>query len=115
MTETAKNTTKKATTKKVTPVKVDRLANNKTFTYTDKNGAEHKYVLQFPGVVKTWEMIDNATMQNGQIAKSILADEYIRNVVVEPQGLTLDSFDYLPGLDELYNAIDLFLGEKMSD
>ena len=53
MTETAKNTTKKAATKKVTPVKVDRLANNKTFTYTDKNGAEHKYVLQFPGVVKT--------------------------------------------------------------
>ena len=54
-------------------------------------------------------------MENGQLAKSVLADEYIRNVVVEPAGLTLDDFDNRPGLNELYNAIDLFLGKKMSD
>lgn len=112
MTETKKTT---KATKKVEPQTIDRLSGNEVFKYTDKNGYEYEYTLQFPGVVKTWEMMDNATMENGQLAKSVLADEYIRNVIVEPAGLTLDDFDNRPGLNELYNAIDLFLGKKMSD
>lgn len=115
MTETKKTTTKKETTKKVEPAKIDRLSNNETFTYTDKNGYEYKYVLQFPGITRAYEMLDNATMANGQISKAVLANEYIENVVVEPAGLTLDDFDERPGVEELYNAIDLFLGGKLQD
>lgn len=107
--------TKKTTTKKAVPAKIDRLSGNETFTYKDKNGYEYKYTLQFPGMVKAYEMLDNATMANGIISKAVLMDEYFKNVVVEPRNLTLDKFDELPGAEELYQAIDSFLGEKMSD
>lgn len=97
------------------PVEVDRLGENEDYVYTDKNGAEWKYTFQFPGVRKAYEILDNATMANGQIARSIYFDEMIQNVIVEPAGLTLDDFDDRPGLDELYTALDLFLGARISD
>ena len=58
-------------------------------------------------------MIDNATMANGQIAKSILFDEYLQNVVVSEKLTSVDDLTDRPGIDDLFNAIDSFLGDLL--
>ncbi len=63
---------------KIEPQKVDRLGNNEEWIFTDANGYDWKYTFQFPGVMKAYEMLDNARMANGMIAKSILYNEYER-------------------------------------
>ena len=55
-------------------------------------------------------MIDNATMANGQVAKSIIFDEYLQNVVVSERLTSIDDLIDRPGVDDLFNAIDSFLG-----
>lgn len=109
MTEAKKTTT----TKKTAVKKFDRLGKNETWVYKDKNGKEWKYQLQFPGIRKTYEMLDNAKMPNGNLSKSVLYDEYLANVVVEPSGLTLDDFDERPGVEELFDKLDTFLGSRL--
>lgn len=98
---------------KIEPQKVDRLGQNEEWTFVDENGYEWKYTFQFPGVMKTYEMIDNARMANGVLAKSILYNEYLQNVVVSEK-LELDDMNERPGLEELFDAIDLFLGSRLS-
>ena len=104
MTETKK------TTADVQPEKIDRLGAHETWTFTDDNGYEWKYEFQFPGLKKAYEMLDDATMANGQIAKSVLFDEYLQNVVVSEKINSVDDLIDRPGVDELYTAIDSFLG-----
>ena len=58
-------------------------------------------------------MLDNARMANGMIAKSILYNEYLQNIVVSEK-LELDDMNDRPGLEELFEAMDLFLGERIS-
>ncbi len=55
-------------------------------------------------------MLDNATMANGQIAKSILFDEYLQNIVVSEKLTSLDDLIDRPGVNELFDAMDSFLG-----
>ena len=52
-------------------------------------------------------------MENGQIARSVMYDEMLKSVVVQPHGLTLDDFDNRPGAAELFDAVDSFLGSRM--
>lgn len=98
---------------KIEPQKVDRLGKNQEWTFTDDNGYEWHYTFQFPGVMKAYEMLDNARMANGMIAKSILYNEYLENIVVSEK-LELDDMNDRPGLEELFEAMDLFLGERIS-
>ena len=86
--------------KVVEPQKIDRLGAHEDWTFKDDNGYEWKYTFQFPGLKKAYEMIDNATMANGQVAKSIIFDEYLQ----------IDDLIDRPGVDDLFNAIDSFLG-----
>lgn len=109
MTEAKKTTAKKTATTK----KFDRLGKTESWTYTDKNGKDWKYEFQFPGIRKTYEMLDNAKMSNGNLSKSVLYDEYLANVVVSPAGLTLDDFDERPGVEELFDKLDNFLGSRL--
>ncbi len=96
--------------KTVEPQKIDRLGAHEDWTFKDDNGYEWKYTFQFPGLKKAYEMIDNATMANGQVAKSILFDEYLQNVVVSEKLTSVDDLIDRPGVDDLFNAIDSFLG-----
>lgn len=96
--------------KTVEPQKIDRLGAHKDWTFTDANGYERKYTFQFPGLKKAYEMIDNATMANGQIAKGVLFEEYLENVVVSERLTSLDDLIDRPGIGELFDAIDSFLG-----
>ncbi len=98
---------------KIEPQTVDRLGNNEEWIFTDANGYDWKYTFQFPGVMKAYEMLDNARMANGMIAKSILYNEYLQNIVVSEK-LELDDMNDRPGLEELFEAMDLFLGERIS-
>lgn len=98
------------------PVQINRLASshNKDFVYTDKNGYDWHYTFQFPGVKKAYQMLDNARMDNGVTSTAELYDQYIQNVIVAPHGLTIESFDKRPGIEEVTDAIDTFLGEMLS-
>lgn len=100
-------------TAQVEPQKIDRLTAHEDWTYTDDNGYEWKYTFQFPGLKKAYEMLDDATMANGQIAKSILFDEYLKNVVVSEKLTSVDDLIDRPGVNELYDAIDSFLGQLL--
>lgn len=118
MEKVEKNEVEKTTTKKnevvknVQPEKVDRLGKNKIVKIKDANGYEWEYELQFPGMRKALEMEDNCRMENGQLAKSLLFDEYLENVVVNPDKLTIDDFDNRPGMFDLFNEIQTFLTER---
>ena len=105
---TEKNTNVK--NNQVQPATVDRLSAHEDWTFTDANGYEWKYRFQFPGLKKAYEMLDNATMANGQIAKSILFDEYLQNIVVSEKLTSLDDLIDRPGVYELFDAMDSFLG-----
>ena len=96
--------------KTVEPQKIDRLGAHEDWTFKDDNGYEWKYTFQFPGLKKAYEMIDNATMANVQVAKSIIFDEYLQNVVVSERLTSIDDLIDRPGVDDLFNAIDSFLG-----
>lgn len=96
--------------KVIEPQKIDRLGAHEEWTFEDANGYKWKYSFQFPGLKRAYEMIDNATMANGQIAKSILFDEYLQNVVVSEKLTSVDDLTDRPGIDDLFNAIDSFLG-----
>lgn len=109
MTEAKKTTT----TKKTAVKKFDRLGKNETWTFKDKNGKEWKYQLQFPGIRKTMEIFDKVVQANGQTSMAKSMEEYLKYVVVEPSGLTLDDFDERPGVMELYQACDQFLGSRL--
>lgn len=104
---------KQQKTAKKTPETVDRLRGNQKWVYTDSNGYDWEYEFQFPGIRKAYEIIDNARMENGQIARSVMYDEMLKSVVVQPHGLTLDDFDNRPGAAELFDAVDSFLGSRM--
>lgn len=99
--------------KTVEPQKIDRLGAHEDWTFKDDNGYEWKYTFQFPGLVKAYEMLDNATMANGQTAKSVLFNEYLQNVVVSERLTSIDDLIDRPGVAELFNAIDSFLGNLL--
>ncbi|WP_230678526.1 hypothetical protein [Lacticaseibacillus zhaodongensis] len=96
------------------PYKIDRLGENKDFTYTDKNGYVWHYTLQFPGLKKMYEILDSSNNDNGTTSQSKLYENYLKFVVVKPAGLTIDSFNTIPGFSELMNAADTFCGERIS-
>lgn len=93
------------------PVKLGLLTKQKEYTYTDANGYQWTYTFQFPGMRKLIEMYDEARSAAGGFNNSILYPLYLKHVVVSPVGLTLDVFDNRPGLFELMDAVDSFLGE----
>lgn len=96
------------------PVQIDRLAHSEDYVYKDANGYEWHYKFQFPGVRKAYEMLDNAKMANGVISNSILYDEYCQSVIIDPAHLSIDDFDNRPGLEEVMDAADSFLGKWLS-
>lgn len=104
---------KKATKKAVEPVKLNLLAEQKEYVYTDKNGYEWKYLLQFPGMLKAQEILDDSQDENGKLLRAKMYQNYLKWVVVDPQGLTVDDFNERPGLLELMAACDSFLGELL--
>lgn len=93
------------------PVKLNLLAKQKAFTYTDKNGYEWNYLFQFPGVKQMQQMTDNARMSTGFMSLATLYEEYLAKVIVDPAHLTIDDFNDRPGFEEVMNACDTFLGE----
>ena len=50
-------------------------------------------------------------MPNGQLARSMFADQILEHVVVQPAHLTLDDFDEREGINQLVDEADEFLGE----
>lgn len=93
------------------PVDLNLLAKQKKFTFTDANGHDWNYTLQFPGIRKVYDMLDESRMPNGIVANTLLWEQYLKEVIVEPHNLKLDVFDHRPGLAELMDAADTFLGE----
>lgn len=89
----------------------NKFGKQKTVVITDKNGKDWTYKLQYPGMRAAMEILDNSRMPNGLIARSVFADQLLEQVVVEPAGLDVDSFDERPGLSQLIDEADLFLGE----
>lgn len=93
------------------PVDLSLMTKHKLYTYTDKNGYKWSYTLQFPGMRKLIEIYDEARSAAGGFNNSILYPLYFKHVIVEPVGLTIDTFDNRPGLFELMEAVESFLEE----
>lgn len=90
---------------------VSKFGQQKEVEIKRADGGVDKYLLQYPGIRKAMEIIDNSTMPNGQLARSIFADQLLEHVVVQPANLSLDDFDELEGINQLVDAADEFLGE----
>ena len=90
---------------------VSKFGQQKEVEIKRADGGVDKYLLQYPGIRKAMEIIDNSTMPNGQLARSIFADQLLEYVVVQPENLTLDDFDEREGINQLVDAADEFLGE----
>lgn len=90
---------------------VSKFGQQKEVEIKRADGGVDKYLLQYPGIRKAMEIIDNSTMPNGQLARSIFADQLLEHVVVQPANLTLDDFDEREGINRLVDAADEFLGE----
>ncbi|KRK40796.1 hypothetical protein [Loigolactobacillus bifermentans] len=86
------------------PVKLELLRKHDSFVYTDKNGYEWPYEVQFPGMRELYDMIDDAGRSTSK-----LYDAYLKYVVVSPAGLTIDSFNDRPGLAQVMDKVDTFL------
>lgn len=93
------------------PVNLNLMAQSKEFTFTDANGFEWHYTLQFPGIRQVYDMLDEARMANGVLSNTLLWDQYLKYVVVVPHNLKLEDFNKRPGLAELMDEVDTFLGE----
>lgn len=90
---------------------VSKFGQQKEVKIKRADGGVDKYLLQYPGIRKAMEIIDNSTMPNGQLARSIFADQLLEHVVVQPANLSLDDFDEREGINQLVDAADEFLGE----
>lgn len=90
---------------------VSKFGQQKKVEIKRADGGMDEYLLQYPGVRKSMEIIDNSTMPNGQMARSIFADQLLEHVVVQPANLTLDDFDEREGINQLIDEADEFLGE----
>lgn len=90
---------------------VSKFGQQKEVEIKRADGGVDKYLLQYPGIRKAMEIIDNSTMPNGQLARSIFADQLLEHVVVQPANLSLDDFDEREGINQLVDAADEFLGE----
>lgn len=90
---------------------VSKFGQQKEVEIKRADGGVDKYLLQYPGIRKAMEIIDNSTMPNGQLARSIFADQLLKHVVVQPANLSLDDFDEREGINQLVDAADEFLGE----
>ena len=90
---------------------VSKFGQQKEVEINRADGGVDKYLLQYPGIRKAMEIIDNSTMPNGQLARSIFADQLLEHVVVQPANLSLDDFDEREGINQLVDAADEFLGE----
>jgi hypothetical protein len=90
---------------------VSKFGQQKEVEIKRADGGVDKYLLQYPGIRKAMEIIDNSTMPNGQLARSIFADQLLEHVIVQPANLSLDDFDEREGINQLVDAADEFLGE----
>lgn len=90
---------------------VSKFGQQKEVEIKRADGGVDKYLLQYPGIRKAMEIIDNSTMPNGQLARSIFAEQLLEHVVVQPANLSLDDFDEREGINQLVDAADEFLGE----
>lgn len=90
---------------------VSKFGQQKEVEIKRADGGVDKYLLQYPGIRKAMEIIDNSTMPNGQLARSIFADQLLEHVVIQPANLSLDDFDEREGINQLVDAADEFLGE----
>ncbi|KRO15902.1 hypothetical protein [Lacticaseibacillus saniviri] len=109
------NGQKLAETKKAPePVKIDRLAHNEDYVFTDENGYEWHYTFQFPGIRKMQQMLDSSRLDNGVFSEALYNEMLCENVIVAPHGLTLDDFDTRPGYKEVMTAADLFCGSRFN-
>lgn len=90
---------------------VTKYGKQEKWVYTDKNGKDWEYTFQYPGMRTTMEMLDSSRMPNGLVSRTALADLLLENVVIEPRNLTIDDFDERPGMNELVDAADEFLGQ----
>ncbi|HJG85243.1 MAG TPA: hypothetical protein K8V21_07670 [Weissella thailandensis] len=90
---------------------VSKFGQQKEVEIKRADGGVDKYLLQYPGIRKAMEIIDNSTMPNGQLARSTFADQILEHVVVQPARLTLDDFDEREGINQLVDEADEFLGE----
>lgn len=93
---------------------VSKYGKQEKWTHTDSNGKEWNYTFQYPGMRTAMEILDNSRMSNGIISRTIFADLLLEHVVIEPRNLTIDDFDERPGMNELIDAADEFLG-KIND
>ena len=91
--------------------RVSKFGKQKQVEIKRSNGGVDKYTLQYPGIRKAMEIIDNSTMANGQLARSIFAEQLLSEVVVEPAGLSLDDFDEREGINQLIDEADEFLSD----
>lgn len=88
-----------------------KYGKQENWKYTDKNGKEWDYKFQYPGMRTTMEILDNSRMANGIVSRTTFADLLLEHVVVEPRNLTIDDFDERPGMNDLIDAADEFLGQ----
>ena len=107
------NMTEEAKTTKETTVAVSKskFGKQKTVEIKRTDGETDTYLLQYPGIRKVMEMIDDSMMPNGILARSVYAEQLLKEVVVQPANLTIDDFDEREGLQTLVDEADEFLGE----
>ena len=99
----------------VHPQKIDRLSEGvKSWQYTDKNGYKWEYQFQFPGIREAYAILDYSKDANGNLMQGDYMDQLITGLVVEPVNLSLDDFNERPGLNELIEVLDTFLGERIN-
>ncbi len=78
------------------------MAENKFYT-REKEINGKKYVAQFNGLSAAMKAIDESHIDNNSsnVSVSKITDYVLKNVIVEPAGLTADDFDTMDELNEV--------------
>lgn len=99
------------TTDKV--VKINKKGKQETFELKDEDGKLiKKYVFQFPGILKTQELIDGATNGVGITVTKDYNEALMKHVIVEPK-TDWNYWDENEGYRRVIDAADRFLGKML--
>lgn len=99
-----------------TAVNIEHLSKKgkkETYELKDENGkAVQKYLFQFPGILKTQELIDGSTNGVGVTITKDYNESLMKHVIVDPK-TDWNYWDNHAGYRRVMEAADRFLGKML--
>jgi hypothetical protein len=94
-------------------VKLSKNGKRETFELKDKGGKIiEKYTFQFPGILKTQELIDGSTNGYGTTVTKDYNEALMKHVIIEPK-TDWDYWDENEGYRRVMEEADRFLGKLL--